>query len=436
MSLSSSHLTSVDSADIQQLYARSFGYPNDILEAPFDVEEIASAIKKRKFGKSGAADGLLPEHLKHGGHSIILWLQSVFNKIRTCGDIPPCLKLGITVPVFKGKGRDPLNPNNYRGITLTSVISKCLEIALLNRLESWLTDKGFPHYGQTAYQKGISCADAIFSTQEAILQHMRDGDHPTLCCFDLEKAFDSIEYPVLLEHLFKLGINGKCWRLLHNWYSNSRNVVRLDCHLSQSFPVCRGVKQGSILSPTIFIIVIDSLLRSLNATHQGLSRLGLDVGSSAHADDIRVVSNSVDAVSRLGSCVNSFCSANSLKLNASKTEAVSFSKDCPLDTTLQVVSDTIHSQLQIKCLGVWWQHDLSPSKSVEENISKARRAFFATGSLGSFHGKLNPLSGRSIFEIFVVPVLLYGCETWILTPTLMTKLEKFQSEIGRRILLP
>ena len=215
--------------------------------------------------------------------------------------------------MFKGKGRDPLNPNNYRGITLTSVISKCLEIALLNRLESWLTDKGFPHYGQTAYQKGISCADAIFSTQEAILQHMRDGDHPTLCCFDLEKAFDSIEYPVLLEHLFKLGINGKCWRLLHNWYSNSRNVVRLDCHLSQSFPVCRGVKQGSILSPTIFIIVIDSLLRSLNATHQGLSRLGLDVGSSAHADDIRVVSNSADAVSRLGSCVNSFCSANSLK---------------------------------------------------------------------------------------------------------------------------
>ena len=159
------------------------------------------------------------------------------------------------------------------------------------------------------------------------------------------------------------------------------------------------MKQGSILSPTIFIIVIDSLLRSLNATHQGLSRLGLDVGSSAHADDIRVVSNSADAVSRLGSCVNSFCSANSLKLNASKTEAVSFSKGCPLDTTLQVASDTIHSQLQIKCLGVWWQHDLSPSKSVEENISKARRAFFATGSLGSFHGKLNPLSGRMMARV-------------------------------------
>ena len=72
--------------------------------------------------------------------------------------------------------------------------------------------------------------------------------------------------------------------------------------------------------------------------------------------------------------------------------------------------------------------------AVEENSSKAWRAFSATGSLGSFHGKLNPLSARSIFEIFVIPVLLYGCETWILTPILMTKLEKFQAEIGRRLL--
>ena len=67
--------------------------------------------------------------------------------------------------------------------------------------------------------------------------------------------------------------------------------------LTQSFPVCHGVKQVSILSPTIF--VIDSLLRALNATYQGLSYLGLDVGSSAHADDIHLVNNSADAVSKV-----------------------------------------------------------------------------------------------------------------------------------------
>ena len=262
--LSSSRL---NSESTQLLYAKSFDYSNYILEAPFEVEEIESVIRKLKCGKSGGADGLQPEHIKYGGHSITLWFQSIFNNISTLEDLPPCLKLDVTIPVFKGKGRDPLNPDNYRGITLTSVISKSLELVLLSRLESVLMDKGFPHHGQTAYRKGISCADAIFSTQEAVLQRMRDGKHPTLCCFDLEKAFDSIEYPVLLEHLFKLGINGKCWRLLHNWYSNSRSVVRLNSNTSQCFPVCRGVKQGSVLSPTLFIIVIDSLLTSLDTTH-------------------------------------------------------------------------------------------------------------------------------------------------------------------------
>ena len=68
---------------------------------------------------------------------------------------------------------------------------------------------------------------------------------------------------------------------------------------------------------------------------------------------LMTVSNSADAVSRLGSCVNSFCSANPLKLNTGKTEAVSFSEGCPPDTTLQIASDSVYSQLQIKCLGAW-----------------------------------------------------------------------------------
>ena len=135
----------------------------------------------------------------------------------------------------------------------------------------------------------------------------------------------------------------------------------------------------------------------------------------------------------MGACINSFCKANLIKLNTNKTEAVSFSTSCPPHTTLLIASDTIHSQPQIKCLGIWWQHDLSPNRSVEDNIAKAHRAFLPQAQFGTFHGKLNSLSSRNIFEIFVIPVL-YGCEMWILTPSLVTKLEKFQSEIGRRIL--
>ena len=73
------------------------------------------------------------------------------------------------------------------------------------------------------------------------------------------------------------------------------------------------------------------------------------------------------------------------------------------------------------------------AKWVEENIKKARRAFFARGS-GVFHGTLNPLSSKSIVEHCVLPCLLFGAETWILNTTLLLKLESFQAELAKRIL--
>ena len=68
--------------------------------------------------------------------------------------------------------------------------------------------------------------------------------------------------------------------------------------------------------------------------------------------------------------------------------------------------------------------------AVDEAIKKARRAFFAFGAMGAFHGRLNPLSGRSIYEACVVPVLLFGCENWVLTDSMLHELESFQGEIG------
>ena len=66
--------------------------------------------------------------------------------------------------------------------------------------------------------------------------------------------------------------------------------------------------------------------------------------------------------------------------------------------------------------------------------TKARRALFGLGSTKAFHGDLNPLSSSNIFETCVLPVLLYGYETWLIDSSCIQALEKFQCEIGRRIL--
>ena len=187
-----------------------------------------------------------------------VWLKKVYNRILTLEEFPECFKEGRVVPIYKRQGKDPLLVNSYRGITLSSVLSKVLEIILLQRLFPILDDRAFPDQLQTAYQKGISCIDATFATQETLTCHLRDGGQPYLCLFDMEKAFDWVEIPVLLKHLFNNGINGKFWRIIKSWYSNSFSRVRINNQLSEPFTVERGVKQGSVLSPTVFLIVMDT----------------------------------------------------------------------------------------------------------------------------------------------------------------------------------
>ena len=87
-----------------------------------------------------------------------------------------------------------------------------------------------------------------------------------------------------------------------------------------------------------------------------------------------------------------------------------------------------------KCLGYWWKGDLLATKSVVENIKKARHAFFHYGSIGVFQGNICPLSSKSVLECCVIPVLLYGCKNWILTEPLCQKLESLQSELVKRML--
>ena len=106
-----------------------------------------------------------------------------------------------------------------------------------------------PHINQTAYRKKTSCADAIFASLEMISHYMESGSDVFMCLYDLQKAYDSVEYPVLLQRLFDGGINGKLWRLVKDWYSGSRCMVKTNGSYSGDYNVERGVKQGSVLSP-------------------------------------------------------------------------------------------------------------------------------------------------------------------------------------------
>ena len=154
-------------------------------------------------------------------------------------------------------------------------------------------------------------------------------------------------------------------------------------------------------------------------------------GGFLHADNIRTLFTSIASLEAQVLIVRDFAENNFLKLNVQKCEIISFCRD---SSSYPQVSSTINEIPVVstaKCLGYWWSRNLFASKSIEENIKKARRAFFSYGSIGAFQGDLNPLSSKSIIDSCVMPILLFGSENWILAET---HLHAIIGEIAKRAL--
>ena len=137
------------------------------------------------------------------------------------------------------------------------------------------------------------------------------------------------------------------------------------------------------------------------------------VGTLAHVDDLRSLTCNPHSSEKQALIIHEFLTEN---LNADKCELIVHSSGNHFDSTsVKLGSQTLKSTTASKCLGTWWTHNLTSTKSIAENICKARKAFFSFGCIGVFHGNLNPLSSNSVIETYVMPVLLFGRESWYLT---------------------
>ena len=168
--------------------------------------------------------------------------------------------------------------------------------------------------------------------------------------------------------------------------------MRVGKLVSPSFSVSRGVRQCSVLSPTLFLLVLDPILIELSKRSCGPSVCGLYLGAFSHADDLRTLSTNISDCKLQMSLISE---SQGLALNVEKCEA-SISPSLPVNTTHIQSGDLMFPlTTSAKCLGAWWSPNLSCTKWVEENIKKARHA---RGS-GVFHGSLNPFRPRVSLSI-------------------------------------
>ena len=141
------------------------------------------------------------------------------------GTLPEAWLEGIIKPIYKKKG-DPLQPENYRPITILSCFGK-LFTAVLNllRLNKFLNDHDILGENQAGFRAGYSTCDHVFSLH-ALIEILKAKKQKLFCSFiDFSKAFDSVWRVGLWSKLLKKNINGKFFRIVFNMYQGIKSCI-------------------------------------------------------------------------------------------------------------------------------------------------------------------------------------------------------------------
>ena len=280
--------------------------PGPPLEITHDM--VLSAIKKMKSGKSAGPSGIVPEMLKISCDSVVPKLTSLINMVIREGKVPEEWNESFIISLYKGKG-DSLECGNYRGLKLLEVLLKVLERILETRIREQISIDEM----QFGFMPGRGTTDAIFILRQLQEKYLGKRKDIFFAFVDLEKAFDRIPRKVLWWAMRSLGVPEWIVKIVQAMYNGPRSRVRINGQFSEEFNVNVGVHQGSVLSPLLFIIVMEALSREF--------RTGCP-WELLYADDLVIIAETKDELLLKLAQWKQGIEAKGLRVNTRKTKVI------------------------------------------------------------------------------------------------------------------
>ena len=252
---------------------------------PFDLSELEKICSRMKNNKSVGPDMIPNEVLKHEGlrHLLLDFMNMCFTR----NLIPSIWRDSIISPIPKSSTKDPCVPLNYRGISLLSCLYKMYTSLLNSRLTDYIESNDLLVDEQNGFRSKRSCQDHIYSLS-SVIRNRKSCKLDTYCAFvDFKKAFDWVPRDLLL---FKLAtsfnVHGKLFNTLSTIYETSTAKIRLNGLYTESFGVTSGVKQGDIISPTLFSMYLNDLATGIKDLDCGVEIDEFKLAILLYADDI------------------------------------------------------------------------------------------------------------------------------------------------------
>lgn len=397
----------------------------------FTEEEVRTAVKRLKRGKAAGHDEITPEMLIHLGNHGIALLSKIINTAANEHQIPVDWEVGIILPVHKKNNKRDCK--NYRGITLLSIVSKVYERLLDNILKE--TVELEMDESQCGFRKGRGIQDHIFTIKQIIEKN--HGKNIYLAFLDLEKAFDSVPRKELWNSLKRRNINENLITNIASIYKRTRNYVRTNNTQSEEFRTNEGLRQGGVLSPTLFNIILDDITKEVKDKVKKLligywNMEPIYLSQCSFADDLMICAKNEDELQKNLEIWHTALRQRNLKINLDKTKIMVLGNS-DVQTTIGLNNRIIEQTNSFKYLGVAIQKDGKNETEINERVNNAMKLYYAFNRTFIWKQEISQKTKLTVYKSIVKPILSFGCESWTLTKQQESKIQAVEMKYLRGI---
>jgi hypothetical protein len=388
---------------------------NITLDTEITESEIMKIATKLKLKKAAYSDKIKNEMIKSSVDILIKGFAKLFNIIIKSGKFPKLWCEGLITSIFKSGNK--LDPNNYRGICVSSSLGKFFSLILNNRLISFTEQEKIIHHSQIGFMPGNRTADHILTLKtihdKYIKQHNKEKIYA--CFVDFKKAFDSIWHDGLFLKLLENKIGGRFYDLIKDLYTNTKCAVKISDHRTPFFSYRKGVRQGCVLRPLLFNLYINELPLLFEKTSSDPFILpnNITINSLLYADDLVILSRSKTGLQNCLDVLHKWSEKWLLEVNLKKTKIMIMQKhkSKPKNIQFHIGENPIPITDEYTYLGLKLTPNTKFDTASQQLSEKAIHAMYKIRKQIDFH-QLPPKLACKIFDSVISPILLYNSEVW------------------------